>query len=150
MKCLWCGFQTTTDKAIAKEDVRYANKEHIFPESVEGKKTLEKGKVCQPCNDRLSKVDYFLKNDNLAMMRQYQESSEIHGKPIGKERKKEKDKVRKKDEIKYLKDSSVRGKSIGRDGDTINFTNYLCIDDDVRPIDLDFDEKFAKALLSAL
>ena len=62
MKCLWCGFQTTTDKALAKEDVRYreANKEHIFPESVEGQKILELGKVCQPCNDRLSKVDYFL------------------------------------------------------------------------------------------
>jgi hypothetical protein len=148
MKCLWCGFQTTTNKTLATEEVRYANKEHIFPESVEGQKILELGKVCQLCNGRLGDfVDSNLKQGNLAMMRQYQESSAIKGKPIGKKRKKEKDQVRKEGEMRYLEDRSVRGKSIGRDGDTINLTNYLCIDDDGRPIDLDFDEKFAKALL---
>ena len=146
MNCLWCGFQTTTDKAMAKEDVRYANKEHIFPESVEGKKTLEKGKVCQLCNARLGEyVDSNLKQGNLAMMRQYQESSAINVKPIGKKRNTEKDKVRKEDEMRYLKDRSFRGKSIARDGSTTDFTNYLSLDD--RPIDLDFDEKFSKALL---
>jgi hypothetical protein len=146
MKCLWCGFQTTTDKDLATEVVRYANKEHIFPESVEGEKTLELGKICQLCNGRLGNfVDSNLKQGNLAMMRQYQESSAIKGKPIGKKRKKQEGKDRKEAELRYLKDRSVRGKSIGRDGNTTDFTNYLCLDD--RPIDLDFDEKFSKALL---
>lgn len=145
MKCLWCGFQTTTDTTSATETVRYANKEHIFPEAVEGKKTLEQGKVCQLCNARLGRdVDANLKQGNLAMIRQYQESSAIKGRPVGKYRDKE-DKARKEAETKYLEDRSERKKSIGREGDLVEFTNYPHVGG--RPIDLDFDEKFSKALL---
>jgi hypothetical protein len=51
---------------------------------------LEIGKVCEECNGELGRtVDCYLKTENIMMMQQYQISSEIAGKPIGKIRSKE-------------------------------------------------------------
>ena len=89
MKCIWCDSETTTDKKSLTDSVKYANKEHIFPEAVGGIKCLEVGKVCKDCNERLgNNIDRFLKSENFMMLKQYQDSSEITGKPIGKKRSK--------------------------------------------------------------
>lgn len=85
MKCIWCDLDTTSNKKLKTEKVKYANKEHIFPEAVGGIKFLEVGKVCEDCNKRLGdNIDRFLKTENFMMLKQYQDSSEIIGKPIGK------------------------------------------------------------------
>jgi hypothetical protein len=44
MKCIWCNSDTTTNKAQISESLKYANAEHIFPEAVGGKRTLDLGK----------------------------------------------------------------------------------------------------------
>ena len=92
MKCIWCNKETTSDKSRrSKTEPVYANKVHIFPESVGGKKTLEIGKVCEDCNNRLGReIDESLRTQNWMMMKQYQDSSEIliksgiQKRPLGK------------------------------------------------------------------
>ena len=102
MKCIWCELETTTDKELVSNKIKYANKEHIFPESVGGKSYLEIGKVCQDCNKRLGvTVDKYLKTENYMMLKQYQDSSIITGKPVGKVRD-NKDKERKIKEIQNI------------------------------------------------
>jgi hypothetical protein len=34
MRCIWCEKETTTNKKLVNENLKYANKEHIFPEAV--------------------------------------------------------------------------------------------------------------------
>ena len=143
MRCIWCEKETTTNKKLVNENLKYANKEHIFPEAVGWLKCLRVGKVGEDCNNRLgSKVDAYLKKSNFAFMLQYQNSSQIIGKPIGKPRK-GKAKLRKEAEIYNIKGSD--GLSIERDLDlfySINFTNnYHGLHGD-----LSYNEKFSKAI----
>ncbi len=103
MKCIWCDSETTADKILKSDSLKYANAEHIFPESVGGIRTLEVGKVCEECNNRLgTQVDKFLKTENFAFLIQYQNSSYIQGKPIGKDNSSKRRK-RKESEIYKIK-----------------------------------------------
>lgn len=102
MKCIWCEKKTTTNKELANDDLKFANLEHVFPEAVGGARTLPIGSVCQDCNKRLGEdVDPHLKLQNIAFMMQYQTSSHLAGKPIGKIRNSD-DRKRKEAEIKEL------------------------------------------------
>lgn len=108
MRCIWCGHETTTDKSAATDKIRYANKEHIFPEAVGGKRCLPQGLVCKQCNDDLGRdVDQYLKTSDISMMYQYQIVDGIPGKSRGKD-----DRLRKlaqKEEIKhYQRGTSIR------------------------------------------
>ena len=105
MKCIWCNKETTSHKSRRglKTEPVYANKEHIFPEGVGGKKNLEIGKVCEECNNRLGQeIDESLKTQNWMMMKQYQDSSEIliksgiQKRPSGKKGRTQEDKKRKR------------------------------------------------------
>lgn len=144
MKCIWCDKETTYDKKASSEKLKYANKEHIFPESAGGKKTLELGKVCQDCNKRLGdNVDKFLKSENFMMLKQYQDSSEITGRPIGKIRGKE-DRERKTNEITNLKGYGG-GFTIKRDEKNSNFITLTNLTDGSGG-DYTYNDKFSKAL----
>lgn len=101
MRCIWCGCETTTKKEEATELRRYANKEHIFPEGVGGKKCLIQGKVCKTCNEYFSEVDNDLRHQNVLMAKQFQDTSYVQGKPDGKIRG-ERDRVRKEAMIKNI------------------------------------------------
>jgi HNH endonuclease len=144
MKCIWCDLETTTDKKLVSNKIKYANKEHIFPQSVGGVNCLEVGKVCEDCNNRLGEtVDKHLKTENFRMLKQYQDSSEITGKPVGKIRNK-KDKERKIKEITNI--SGYGGEfRITRSGENLNINTF-----DNLPCDLDgdheYNNKFSKAL----
>lgn len=146
MNCIWCNKNTTTDssrKGLADEPV-YANKEHIFPESVGGIKTLELGKVCQECNERLGdSVDKFLKTENFMMLKQYQDSSEILGKPIGKIRGKT-DRERKVNEITNITGYGG-GFTITRDQGNSNIITLTDLPDGTGG-DYTYNDKFSKAL----
>lgn len=144
MKCLWCEIKTTPNKKLATDTLKYANKEHIFPESVGGINTLEIGMVCQDCNKRLGdEVDRFLKTENFMMLKQYQDSSMILGKPIGKARNK-KDKERKQREIFELKGYSG-GFRIKRDDHNSNNITLTNLPDGSNG-DFKYNTKFSKAL----
>lgn len=94
LRCIWCKCETTADEAKVTASVKIADQEHIFPESVGGRKRLEKGKVCQSCNHGFHKVDRDLRDKNTMMANQYQKVSRAQGGPIGKVRNK-KDRERK-------------------------------------------------------
>lgn len=106
MRCIWCDHETTSDKSAATDKIRYANKEHIFPEAVGGRKCLTQGLVCKQCNDDLGRdVDQYLKTSNMSMMYQYQIVDGLPGKSRGKE-----DRLRKvaqKAEIQHYDGASV-------------------------------------------
>ncbi len=80
MRCIWCDHETTTNKSAATDTIRYANKEHIFPEAVGGQRCLSQGLVCQQCNSKLGEVDKFLKTGDFSMMHHYQIVDGIPGK----------------------------------------------------------------------
>jgi hypothetical protein len=81
MRCIWCSYETTTDKSAATDQVRFANKEHIFPEAVGGQRCLTQGLVCEICNRELGgTVDRFLKTGDFSMMNQFQISDGLPGK----------------------------------------------------------------------
>lgn len=98
-KCFWCGFNTTTDKEIAKTDTnfRFADREHVFPEALDGNLIVPEGIVCKNCNGSLSTIDENLKYSCLPFMELYQKSSIVKGNPIGKKRQGEKQKKKEKE-----------------------------------------------------
>ena len=134
MKCLWCDFETTEKKELVTETTKYANLEHIFPECVGGKKTLERGKVCEDCNNRLGKTDEDLKRQNFMMMKQYQDSSEVlissgsQKRPIGKKGRDKEDKERKKSEMLEILGYSG-GTTVKRNPANTNHTTLLNLQD---------------------
>jgi HNH endonuclease len=67
---LWCG------KLV---DERNRNREHIFPRSIGGKKTLSLGSVCMDCNSKLSFLDRVLTRENPAIMDAFQADPDIKG-----------------------------------------------------------------------
>jgi hypothetical protein len=142
MKCIWCDLDTTSNKKSVTEKVKYANKEHIFPEAVGGIKCLEVGKVCEDCNKRLGdKIDRFLKTENFMMLKQYQDSSEIYGKPIGKIRDKL-DRQRKIQEMTNLSGYGGGFKIIRYDSNIFTLTNLPGGSGG----DFIYNDKFSKAL----
>jgi hypothetical protein len=144
MKCIWCELETTTDKKLVSNKIKFANREHIFPESVGGINCLEVGKVCEDCNKRLGdNVDKFLKTENFMMLKQYQDSSEITGKPIGKIRGKA-DRERKSNETTNLKGYGG-GFTIKRDKNNSNFITLTNLPDGSGG-DFTYNDKFSKAL----
>lgn len=144
MRCIWCEKETTTDKNLKSENIKFANKEHIFPESVGGKKILTVGKVCKDCNSRLgNNVDRYLKTENFAFMLLYQEASYKNGKPIGKDRGKI-DYLRKEAEIHKL-DGYGGGMTVQRDSECFNLIKLINMASGTAG-DLIYNEKFSKAL----
>jgi hypothetical protein len=141
MKCIWCERETTTDRKLVSETVVFANKEHIFPECVGGKRTFENGEVCQECNNRLGEVDKFLQ-DNFMMIKQFQDSSLINGKPSGKRRDKE-DWERKKAEMYDKK--TLSGARIIRNPEFTNFITAICLPNGMDG-DFTYNGNFSKAL----
>ena len=142
MRCIWCEKETTTDEKLVNENLKYANKEHIFPESVGGLKWLREGKVCKECNDRLgSKVDAYLKKSNFAFMVQYQQSSILQKKIIGKGRNKE-DKIRKQSEIYKIKGYNSDTEIERYDDYNFSLTNLPSGSSG----DLTYNDKFSKAI----
>jgi hypothetical protein len=138
MRCIWCGYETTTDKSAATDQVRYANKEHIFPEAVGGKRCLPQGVVCKQCNDDLGRdVDQYLKTSDISMMYQYQIVDGIPGKSRGKD-----DRLRKlaqKEEIKhYAWDTKIRRSSVEEITRFVNMGPCL------------YDDKLSRALHKCL
>lgn len=104
MRCIWCEKETTRNDNLKSENLKYANKEHIFPEAVDGKKVLPIGLVCMDCNNKLgTTIDNKLKYSSPIFMNLYQKSSLMNGKPIGRKRKEEDEKLRKLDEIHRIK-----------------------------------------------
>jgi|TARA_B110000240_G_C13483353_1_gene446297 hypothetical protein len=153
MKCIWCNKETTSDKSRRglKIEPVYANKEHIFPEGVGGKKNLEIGKVCEECNNRLGqKIDESLKTQNWMMMKQYQDSSEIliksgiQKRPLGKKGRTPEDKKRKKDEMLEIEGYSG-GTKISRNPINTNEIKLLNLPDGSGG-DYTYNDKFSKAL----
>ena len=145
MKCIWCELETTTDEKLVSNKIKYANKEHIFPESVGGKCYLEIGKVCQDCNKRLGDtVDKYLKTKNFMMLKQYQDSSKIIGKPVGKVRNDEKNKKRKIKEITNISGygGGFQMTSSEENSSYISFTNLP----DGSGGDFSYNDNFSKAL----
>lgn len=138
MRCIWCDHETTTDESAATDKVRYANKEHIFPEAVGGRRCLAQGLVCKKCNDDLGRdVDQYLKTSDISMMYQYQIVDGIPGKSRGKD-----DRLRKlaqKAEIKHYQ----RGTSIRRS--VLEETTSL---HNVGPSE--YDDKLSRALHKCL
>lgn len=144
MKCLWCESETTSNEKLATSNVKYANREHIFPEAVGGIKTLEVGKVCECCNTRLGdQVDKHLKTENFMMMKQYQDSLRIKGKPPGKSRKGI-NKKRKIEEGNRLSGYSG-GSTIERDPEHSNRIKLTNMPDGTYG-DFTYNNRFSKAL----
>jgi len=143
MKCIWCDLDTTSNKKLVTEKVKYANKEHIFPEAVGGIKCLEVGKVCEDCNKRLGdNIDRFLKTENFMMLKQYQDSSEIIGKPIGKIKKHKRE--RKIQEMTNLSGYGG-GFKIIRDKENTNIIKLTNLPDGTDG-DCTYNDKFSLAL----
>ncbi len=150
MKCLWCNFETTKKKELQTETIKYANLEHIFPECVGGKETLEQGKVCEDCNNRLGKTDEDLKRQNFMMMKQYQDSTErlidsgAQKRPVGKKGRNKEDKERKKSEMLEMSGYSG-GTTIKRNSENTNHIKLINL-----PVgsagDAAYNTKFSKAL----
>lgn len=144
MKCIWCDFETTPDRSAATATLKFANKEHIFPESVGGNQGLEIGKVCEECNGELGRtVDCYLKTENIMMMQQYQVSSEIAGKPIGKIRSKE-DRAKKEAAMRKMRGYGG-GFSIERFAEG-NMTVFHGSPSGMSLYDYEFNQKFSIAL----
>ncbi len=144
MRCIWCEKETTTDKKLENENLKFANKEHIFPESVGGEKWLRVGKVCEECNNRLgNEVDKYLKTENFAFMLLYQEASYKNGKPIGKI-KSVKRKLRKEAEI-YKLNGYGGGMTVQRDNESFNLIKLQNMTSGTAG-DVMYNEKFSKAL----
>ena len=144
MKCIWCELETTTDKKLVSNKIKFANKEHIFPESVGGINCLGVGKVCEDCNKRLGDtVDKYLKTENFMMLKQYQDSSKIIGKPVGKVRN-EKDKERKIKEITNIS-SYENGTQIISSEENSNYLSFTNLPDGSGG-DFSYNENFSKAL----
>ena len=81
MRCFWCESLTTTNKNEQSDSIKYANKEHVFPEAVGGKMCLPQGKVCAECNHKLGRdIDKYLKNGNMEMMNKIQLDDRVLGK----------------------------------------------------------------------
>jgi HNH endonuclease len=95
MKCIWCDHETTVNKLSANDKKRYANKEHIFPKSLGGEKTLPQGLVCEVCNTKFDhEIESRLRKHSKEFMELYQKSSLIKGKPIGRVRAGNKQKIK--------------------------------------------------------
>lgn len=78
-----------------------ADREHIFPASIGGKRTLPIGSICKDCNHKLGqKVDSYLKKSNSFAMYANQKNPNILGK-----RRNAKDKMRKKNEKRVVEHS---------------------------------------------
>ena len=91
MRCFWCESLTTTNKNEQSDSIKYANKEHVFPEAVGGKTCLPKGVVCAECNHKLGcSIDKYLKSGNLEMMNKNQLDSRTLGKKRNSQDKKRK------------------------------------------------------------
>ena len=77
--CFWCKKETTINKSAASENpnLKYANKEHVFPECAGGRATLNNGEVCEDCNNSLSKLDNALKYGNIETKLAYQRGNNI-------------------------------------------------------------------------
>lgn len=141
MRCLWCRKETTTEKGSVSDRVVYANLEHIFPESIGGKKCLEQGKVCEDCNNRLGRlVDPYLRENNTMMSMYWQSGSLAMGRPIGKKGKNKQDKERKQ---AMMSDMTAfnGGTKIQRTEGFVNLTN-VAGGTGSEP----FDEQFSRAL----
>jgi len=80
LTCLWCGFRTTTDREQSSFELKYSNKEHVFPESIGGNQKLLAGDVCEECNNKLSFLDKSLKTNNSMMRFSLQGDHLIKGK----------------------------------------------------------------------
>lgn len=97
MRCIWCDHETTPDINAAKDQVRLANKEHIFPKAVGGHRCLKQGLVCEICNKELGgTVDQYLKTGDFSIMSQFQISDGIPGRIRGvadRERKRQEKRV---------------------------------------------------------
>lgn len=141
MQCIWCGCETTTKKEEATEFRRYANKEHIFPEGVGGKKCLTQGKVCITCNEGFSEVDNDLRHQSALMAKQFQDTSHLQGKPDGKIRGK-KDRERKEAMVKSI--TAFSGVTRISRGDNFNHIDFIDAPGGfgAEP----FDERFCRAL----
>ena len=117
-RCFWCLAETTTDKDSISQDIKLAVKEHIFPESVGGKRTLPLGSVCKECNESLgATVDRYLKKGNFMMMHVSQSVRGTPGKKRGR-----KDRERKEQEKKEIQRYNG-GTTVAREGIKITFKN---------------------------
>jgi signal peptidase I len=142
MKCIWCDRETTTNKDLVTDQLVYADKEHIFPECVGGKQKFEKGEVCQECNHRLgNEIDTFLQ-DNFMLIKQFQDTSLIIGKPSGKIRNKE---DRKRKEAEMYDKKTPSGTRIKRNPEFTNFITFTNLIDGSSG-DYSYNDKFSKAL----
>ena len=145
-RCIWCDSETTKDKNLVSAKIKLADKEHIFPEAVGGRATLDLGLVCKDCNGDLGqRVDAHLKTGNFMMMNQYQISTEILNTPVGKIRNRQDRERKEKEAI----DISNGGTSIIRDE---NNRNYIALIDlpDGSGGDFSYNDKFSKALHKCL
>ncbi len=124
MKCIWCNHETTANKLLANDEKRYANKEHIFPKSLGGEKTLPLGLVCEVCNTKFDhEIESRLRKHSKEFMELYQKSSLIKGKPIGRVRSVDKKKIK---ELEIFDISKNNGFQIVRDKiNTLNQVTYV-------------------------
>lgn len=125
-KCFWCGFNTTADKDLARTDTsfRFADREHVFPEALDGELFVPVGLVCKNCNSSLSTIDEKLKYSCLPFMELYQKSSIIKGKPIGKKRQGEKQ-IKKEKEVLNIKSTHSDLRIIReKDNKTITYQDF--------------------------
>lgn len=86
--CLWCGCKTTAEKDKSALEIKYSNKEHVFPESIGGNEKLKAGDVCEDCNNKLSFLDNCLKKGNDMMMFSLQGDRFIKGKKTSNKKRK--------------------------------------------------------------
>lgn len=149
MKCLWCKCETTTIKEDISDHLKLADREHIFPESVEGKACLDVGKVCKGCNNSFATIDNDLRDKNTMMTKQFQDASHIQGKPIGKNRGKA-DRERKEAMVKNIA-AFNGGTKIDRGDDfhNIKFTNLAGGTGD-EPYNRKFSRALHKCAVNAL
>lgn len=144
VRCIWCDRVTVVKRPFDLSIEAIADREHIFPESVGGIQTLERGKVCQDCNNRLgTTIDRHLRDQNIMMLKQYQDAMEIRDGPIGKVRGK-KDRERKETERNKVYGYGG-GCSISRDPEARNIIKVT--NSPSHPAgDVDYNPLFARAL----
>lgn len=123
--CLYCGSPTTVDKSDTEKEL--ANSlEHMFPYSMGGKETLERGDVCNKCNNRLSTVDRAFKHDNILTAHAYQVDDSKKGRP----RKAEDKKRHEEEKIKITLDNKASSVvSIPGGGTCFTNSNHASYDD---------------------